>query len=179
MLFFFLKLLAVQQGTGDLTSLTRDCCVARHGGSYFPHQGLLCSKARGILLPSPGIEPACLKVKVQSRPILCDPMDCSLPGSSVHGIFQAIVLEWIAISFSRGSSQPRDWTLVSRIIDRCFTIWATREIVSPDKYFRRMKAEWGCCQEIFKNISKYKWFCSKQFYIIIKDSSKLNYWISR
>ena len=39
---------------------------------------------------------------------LCDPMDCSLPGSSVHGIFQAIVLEWIAISFSRGSSQPRD-----------------------------------------------------------------------
>ena len=106
--FFFLKLLAVQQGTGDLTSLTRDCCVARHGGSYFPHQGLLCSKARGILLPSPGIEPACLKVKVQSRPILCDPMDCSLPGSSVHGIFQAIVLEWIAISFSRGSSQPRD-----------------------------------------------------------------------
>jgi len=40
----------------------------------------------------------------QSCPTLCDPMDCSLPGSSVHGIFQAIVLEWIAISFSRGSS---------------------------------------------------------------------------
>ena len=44
----------------------------------------------------------------QSCPTLCDPMDCSLPGSSVHGIFQAIVLEWIAISFSRGSSQTRD-----------------------------------------------------------------------
>ena len=43
----------------------------------------------------------------QSCSTLCDPMDCSLPGSSVHGIFQAIVLEWIAISFSRGSSQPR------------------------------------------------------------------------
>ena len=42
-------------------------------------------------------------------------MDCSLPGSSVHGIFQAILLEWIAISFSRGSSQPRDWTQVSRV----------------------------------------------------------------
>ena len=42
----------------------------------------------------------------QSCPTLCDPIDCSLPGSSVHGIFQAIVLEWIAISFSRGSSQP-------------------------------------------------------------------------
>ena len=39
----------------------------------------------------------------QSCPTLCDPMDCSLPGSSVHGIFQAIFLEWIAISFSRGS----------------------------------------------------------------------------
>ena len=60
----------------------------------------------------------------QSCPTLCDPMDCSLPGSSVHGIFQARVLEWIAISFSRGSSQPRDWTRVSHIIDRRFTIWA-------------------------------------------------------
>ena len=50
-------------------------------------------------------------------------MDCSLPGSSVYKIFQAIVLEWIAISFSRGSSQPRDWTQVSRIVDRHFTVW--------------------------------------------------------
>ena len=59
---------------------------------------------------------------------LCDPMDCSLPGSSVHGIFQAIVLEWVAISFSRGSSQPRARTRVSRIVDRRFTVWATREV---------------------------------------------------
>ena len=50
-------------------------------------------------------------------------MDCSLPGSSVHGIFQAVVLEWIAISFSRGSSQPRDQTRVSCIVDRRFTSW--------------------------------------------------------
>ena len=63
----------------------------------------------------------------QSCPTLCDPMDCSLPGSSVHGIFQARVLEWVAISFSRGSSQPRDQTWVSRIAGRSFTIWATRE----------------------------------------------------
>ena len=48
----------------------------------------------------------------QSWPTLCDPTDCSLPGSSVHGIFQARVLEWIAISFSRGSSRPRDRTRV-------------------------------------------------------------------
>ena len=52
---------------------------------------------------------------------------CNLPGSSVHGIFQARVLEWVAISFSRGSSQPRDGTWVSHIAGRCFTIWATRE----------------------------------------------------
>ena len=45
--------------------------------------------------------------------ILCDSMDCSPPGSSVHGIFQARILEWVAISCSRGSSSPRDWTCVS------------------------------------------------------------------
>jgi len=64
----------------------------------------------------------------QSCPTLCNPMDRSLPGSSVHGIFRGIVLEWIAISFSRGSSWPRDRTQVSRIVDRCFTVWATREV---------------------------------------------------
>ena len=54
-------------------------------------------------------------------------MDCSLPGSSVHGIFQARVLEWVAISFSRESSRPRDRTQVSHIVGRRFTVWATRE----------------------------------------------------
>ena len=44
----------------------------------------------------------------QSCLILCNPMDCSLPGSSVHGISQARILEWVAISSSRGSSPPRD-----------------------------------------------------------------------
>ena len=57
----------------------------------------------------------------------CDPMDRSSPGFSVHGIFQARILEWVAISFSRRSSWPRDWTQVSRVASRCFTIWATRE----------------------------------------------------
>ena len=52
----------------------------------------------------------------------------ALPGSSVHGIFQVRILEWVAISFSRRSSRPRDWTWVSRIVGRCFTIWATREV---------------------------------------------------
>ena len=63
----------------------------------------------------------------QSCPTLCHPMDCSPPGSSVHGILQARVLEWVAISFSRGSSQPRDWTQVSSIAGRCFNLWTTRE----------------------------------------------------
>ena len=70
----------------------------------------------------------------QSCLTLCDPIDCSLPGSSVHGIFQAIVLECIAISFSRGSSRPRDQTYVSCIANslwHCRWIiycWATREV---------------------------------------------------
>ena len=69
-----------------------------------------------------------VKVKsLQLCPTLCDPMGCSPPGSSVHGIFQAGVLEWVAISFSRGSSQPRDHTWVSLIVGQCFTIWAIRE----------------------------------------------------
>ena len=62
----------------------------------------------------------------QSCPTLCNPMDCSSPGSSIHGIFQVRVLEWVAIFFSRGSSRPRDRTQI-RIIGRYFTIWGTRE----------------------------------------------------
>ena len=55
---------------------------------------------------------------------LHDPMDCSPSGSSVHGVFQARILEWVAVSFSR-RSQPRDWTWVSHIIGKFFTVWAT------------------------------------------------------
>ena len=73
----------------------------------------------------------CVYVLVtQSCPILWDPMDCSPPGSSVHGILQARILESVAISFSRGSSRPRDWTWVSCIAGRFFTIWASREALS-------------------------------------------------
>ena len=77
-----------------------------------------------------------MKVKesevAQSCLTLCDPMDCSLPHSSIHGIFQAGVLEWVAISFSRGSSWPRDQSQVSRIVGRRFTIWATREVITDE-----------------------------------------------
>ena len=65
----------------------------------------------------------------RSCPILCDPMDCSLPGFSIHGISQAWVPEWVAFSFSRGSSWPRDQTQVSGIAGRCFTLWATKLLV--------------------------------------------------
>ena len=52
---------------------------------------------------------------------LCDQTDCSLPGSSVHGILRTRTLEWVAIPFSKGSSQPRDQIWVSCIADRFFT----------------------------------------------------------
>ena len=85
-------------------------------------------------LPDPGIEPGSPALQVdslpaatrkslsilsakllQSSPTLYDPMDCSPPGSSVHGISQAKILEWVAIFFSRRTSWPTDWTWVSYI----------------------------------------------------------------
>ena len=90
---------------------------------------LPCLKlSRGLLLHFKTIQTPC-EVK-WSHTVVSDslwPMDCSR-GSSVHGIFQARVLEWVAISFSRGSSSPRDWTQVSCLVGRRFTIWATREV---------------------------------------------------
>ena len=65
------------------------------------------------------------KMKVlatQSCPTLHDPIDYSLPGSSVHGILQARILEWVAIPFSKGFSQPRDQTHISCSVGRFFTI---------------------------------------------------------
>ena len=85
--------------------------------------------AMGIrILPS---QHCVLKVKVlvaQTCPTLCNPMDCSPPDSSVHGILQARILEWVANPSSRGTSWPRDQTQVSCIARRFFTIWATPEI---------------------------------------------------
>ena len=68
-----------------------------------------------------------VKVKLLSLSDSLRPVDCSPPGSSVHGILQARLLEWVAISFSRGSSWPRDWTQVSRIAGRRFNLWASGE----------------------------------------------------
>ena len=65
----------------------------------------------------------------QLCPTRCDPMDYGLPGSSVHGILQARILEWIAIPFSRRSFWPRDQTQVFCIAGRFFTVWATGKIL--------------------------------------------------
>ena len=67
---------------------------------------------------------------LQLCPPLFDPIDCSLPGSSVHGILQARILEQTVMPFSRGSSRPRDWTQVFHIAGRFFTMWARREALS-------------------------------------------------
>ena len=64
---------------------------------------------------------------VQSYLTLCNPVDCSLPDSPVHGILEARLLEWVAIRFSRGSFWPRDRTWVSCIASKYFTIWGTRQ----------------------------------------------------
>ena len=76
-----------------------------------------------------------MRVKsLQLCPTLCDPMDCSPPGSSVQRILQAGILKWVVLSFSRGSSQPRDRTHVSMspaLAGRFFTISATWEAQGP------------------------------------------------
>ena len=72
---------------------------------------------------------------LQSCLTLCDPMGCSPPGFSVHGILQARILEWVAVLFTRGSSQPRDQTHVSlrfsALVGRFFTTRITWEALSP------------------------------------------------
>ena len=74
----------------------------------------------------------------QSCLTLCNPTDCSPPGSSVHGISQARILEWVAMPSSKGSSWPRDQTRVPCIVGRFLIVWATRE--TPQKVWRFLKS---------------------------------------
>ena len=72
-----------------------------------------------------------MKLKVaQLCPTLCDPRDYSLPGSSVQGVLQVRIVEWVAVPFSRGSFRPRNWTGVFCIAGGFFTSWATRKALS-------------------------------------------------
>ena len=68
----------------------------------------------------------------------CNPMDCSLPGSSVHGILQVRILEWVAISFSRGSSQPRDQTCFS-----CVSCIGRQVLYQPSYQGSPIYIEWS------------------------------------
>ena len=102
----------------------------------FPTQGLnlcllhLLHWQAGSLPLAPSGNPnmtLCLCHVSQSCPTLCDLMDCSPAGSSVHANPPARILEWVAIFFSMGSSQPREWMQVSCIVGRFFIIWVTTE----------------------------------------------------
>ena len=123
-----------------------------------------CGVSRGKLLTICHIGHCSAKLEVkwsevtQLCPTVCDPMDCSLPGSSIHGTFQASVLEWGAISFSRGISQPRDRTWVSRIAGRCFTVWATREALKS--VWLPGSCPWPSIQEIILSPPPYGPSCS-------------------
>ena len=77
--------------------------------------------------------PECMSIVAQLCPALCDPMDCSPPGSSVYGISQARMLEWVVIPFSRGSSWPKDQTCISCIDKWILYCWAIME--APFKYY--------------------------------------------
>ena len=97
------------------------CSVVKSCPTLQPHELQHGSLPKGMCVC------VCVRLVTQSCPTLCDPMDYRPPGSSVHGILQARVLECVAISSPRGSSQPRDRTQVSHIVGRFFTVWATRE----------------------------------------------------
>ena len=100
------------------------------GSSAFSKSSLNIWQSTVHVLLKPGLEnfehyfaaSAAAAKSLQSCPTLCDPIDSSPPDSPVSGILQARTPEWVAISFSRGFSQPRAQTQVSRIVDRCFTV---------------------------------------------------------
>ena len=79
--------------------------------------------------------------------VLCNPMECSLPGTSVHGVILARILGWVAMPSFRGSAQSRDQTQVFHIAGKLFTVWATREALSEEN-----------------GINKYSWVCLFKFY---------------
>ena len=101
--------------------------------------GLHCYHGTQVQLQE--MESVCVSRLVTSD--LCNPMDYSPPGSSVQGILQARILEWIAISFSRGTSQPRDWTLVSCIAGRFFTVWVTGKSMCFTMFLHLLKNQYN------------------------------------
>ena len=92
------------------------------------HNYAASNQETALLAPT---QAPCGGLVVKSCPTFCDPWDCRLPGSSIHRIFQARMLEWAAVSFSRGSSKPRDGTWVSCTVGRFCTNWAQAPLWPP------------------------------------------------
>ena len=116
----------------------------------------------------------------QSCPTLCDPMNCSLPYSSIHGIFQARILEWVDISFSRRSSRPMDWTQVSHIVGRhftCFTVWATSSFVYTIRQCSLQKMDFQLNGLVYqkRNIFLINCLVSKGTFLVCTNSLELSF----
>ena len=93
------------------------------------------------------------KVKVLIAQLCVTLFDCSPPCFSAHGISQTRILEWVAISFSRGSFRPRNWTRVSCIAGRFFTVWATRDWITNCIFFFFFKQDYqGLCGHIWNEL---------------------------
>ena len=112
----------------DIFTVSHVHNILEKGTSSFSKLQMQWKKLFFILVFQTTQKHFCLLEVAQLCPTLCDPKDCNLPGSSIHGIFQARIQEWVAISFSRTSSGSRDWTRVSHTVGRHFTIWATRKV---------------------------------------------------
>ena len=124
--------------------------------------------------------------------LFCDPMDCSPPGSSIHENPHAKILEWVAVSFSKGCSWPRDGTWVSCIAGWFFTIWASREavLIIMSLKIRKMNREEGKKNYIYIYIYPENIYikCPKNIKYILHNMSQeynyigqisLNYWMER
>ena len=98
-------------------------------------RGALCESLDHTTNALPTYNTYCLVAK--SCLTLCDPMDCSRPGSPVHGILQARILKWVAMSFSRGSSWPRDQTWISCFAGGSFTVRATATLTLQGIFARK------------------------------------------
>ena len=124
-------------GEGNGNPLQYSCLEnPTDGGAWWATLAHGVAKSRTRLSDFTFTFTSCPQVSVaQSCRTLCDPLGCSPPGSSVPGVLQARILEWVAVSFSRGSSQPRNQTQVSCMVGRFYTVWATREASCPHRVF--------------------------------------------
>ena len=127
-----IAIIKIPQAINTEEDVEKTCAV---GGnlSWYSHCGELCGEQNPLKTRNKTTSLSLLFLVTQSCLTLCDPIDCSPPGSSVYGIPQVGILEWVAISFYRGFSWPRDWTQVSRTAGRFFTTWFLTAGHIPEK----------------------------------------------